>query len=59
MNIISNFLVSDILKMLEEQFVSHETELQEAFLSEVGVLCEKMATWLTHKISDGVSDEEK
>jgi hypothetical protein len=59
MNIIPNFLVSDIIKMIEEQFVSHEAGLQDAFLSEVGLLSEKIGAWLTEKISGAVSDEKK
>lgn len=59
MNIIENFLVSDVLKMLEDQFVSHETELQDAFLSEVSLLCQQIAKWLTEKLEGAVSDEKK
>jgi len=59
MNIIPDFLVSDILKMIEEQFVSHDAELQDAFLSEVDVLCQQIGKWLTEKLTGAQSDEKK
>lgn len=59
MNIISNFVVSDILKMLEEQFIAHQPELQQAFLSEVSVLAQGIGQWLTTKLSGAVADEKK
>lgn len=51
MNVLLNFVIQDIITLLEEQFISHEAEIQAAFLNEVGLLSQKIGEWLTEKLS--------
>lgn len=54
-------LISNILKSLEEQFVSQmsEPDLQQVLLNEVSVLAQEIAKWLEEKLHLGNNDEKK
>ncbi len=48
MSILSNF----IIKALEEQFLSHVPEMQEAFLNEVSAFLKVVSDWVESKLSN-------
>ncbi len=60
MNLLSNFIVSSIVKSLESQFVSHVPELQQTFLNEVSSLVKIVSDWVDSKVNlEGVNSNEK
>jgi hypothetical protein len=60
-----NFIIAHVVKALEEEFISHEPSLQQAFLNEISVCVNEVAQWLEAKLANDhssdaeVSNEEK
>lgn len=52
MSLLSNFLVSSIIKYLENQFLEHEPDLQQAFLREVDEFVKTVAKWIEEKLTN-------
>ena len=60
MSLLSSFIVSRIVKALEEQFLSHVPELQQAFLNEVSSLVKVVSDWVESKMNvQGAPTDEK
>lgn len=61
MSLLSSFIMNNIVKALEEQFLSHVPELQQAFLNEVSALVKVVSDWVESKmnVQGGASNEEK
>lgn len=60
MSLLSSFIVSRIVQELEEQFVSHMPELQQAFLNEVSTFVNVLSDWVESKMNlQGESDNEE
>ncbi len=51
MSLLSSFIASHIVDSLEKEFLSHEPELQEAFLNEVKDFAEVVGNWLKEKLA--------
>lgn len=59
MSLLSNFIVTHIVQALEQQFLSHEPDLQQAFLNEVSAFVQEIAQWLEAKLTnDHTTDAE-
>lgn len=50
MSIITTFLVKHLLPALEEEFITHEPEIQADFLAEVKELSATLGTWVENKM---------
>lgn len=59
MSLLSNFIIANIVKSLEQEFISHEPDLQQAFLNEVSVFVQQIAQWLEVKLSNDNSNDEE
>ena len=60
MSLLSSFIVTHVVKALEQQFVSHVPELQQAFLTEVTHLVKVVTDWTESKMNvQGESPDEK
>ena len=61
MSLLSSFIAGRIVQELEEQFVSHLPELQQAFLNEVSVFVKIVSDWVESKmnVKGETSNEEK
>lgn len=60
MSLLSSFIVNQVVKALEAQFLSHVPELQEAFLNEVSALVKVMSDWVESKMNiQGAPNDEK
>ena len=59
--VLSSFIAGRIVQELEEQFVSHLPELQQAFLNEVSVFVKIVSDWVESKmnVKGETSNEEK
>lgn len=49
-SVILNVIISHLIPFLEEEFVKHEPEIQEALVKEVKVLAAKLEEWSKAKI---------
>jgi hypothetical protein len=49
MSLLSSFLVNQLVKELEAQFVAHEPQLQQVFLSEVSTAVDALVSWVLSK----------
>lgn len=47
---IISLLMKYLVPMLEEEFIKHEPQMQEALLNEAKVLLSKIEDWINHKI---------
>jgi len=52
MSLLSSFLVNQVVKSLEEQFVSHVPELQQTFLDEVTAFVKVVSDWIESKMAN-------
>lgn len=52
MSLLSSFIINNIIKALEAEFLSHMPELQQAFLDEVSVLVKEISDWVESKLSN-------
>lgn len=52
MSLLSSFITNHLLQSLEAEFMSHEPELQEAFINEVSAAVNTVVTWVNDKIAD-------
>jgi hypothetical protein len=61
MSLLSSFIVKNIVKALEAQFISHVPELQQAFLNEVTNVVKVVTDWTESKINveEGAPSNEK
>lgn len=61
MSLLSSFIATRIVTELEQQFVSHLPELQEAFLNEISNFVKILSDWVESKINlqGEPRDEEK
>ena len=60
MSLLSSFIVTHVVKALENQFVSHVPELQQAFLNEVTHIVKVMNDWIESKMEvQGESTDEE
>lgn len=57
MSLISSFIVTRIVTALEQQFLSHVPELQQAFLNEATSLVKVLSDWIESKM--GIQGEAK
>jgi len=48
-SLILNVIISHLVPFLEEEFVKHEPEIQEALINEVKVLAAKLEDWSKNK----------
>jgi hypothetical protein len=51
MSLLSSFVATQFVKALEEQFLSHMPEVQQAFLNEVAALVKIVSDWIESKIN--------
>lgn len=51
MSLLSSFITNQLLKSLEEEFVAHAPELQDAFLSELSEATKLITNWVEAKIA--------
>jgi len=61
MSLLSSFIVGNVVKALETQFVAHVPELQQAFLNEVAAVVKIVSDWVESKmnVQGGSTNEEK
>jgi hypothetical protein len=58
MNILSKFIVSQLIQKLEEEFISHAPDLQEAFIAEITLASNQIVDWINSKIRDNQNTVE-
>ncbi len=51
MSLLSSFLMNQLVKDLEAQFIAHEPELQNAFVDEVTAAVNSVVSWVNSKIN--------
>ncbi|MGC2661755.1 MAG: hypothetical protein WA324_27675 [Bryobacteraceae bacterium] len=51
MSLLSSFIAGHVVDSLEKELLSHEPELQEAFLNEVKEFAEVVGGWLKEKLA--------
>lgn len=50
MSLLSSFIAGHVVKALEQQFIEHEPEMQEAFLGEVHAFVNVVSGWIHEKL---------
>lgn len=50
MSLLSSFIQNNLLKALEDEFLSHEPEMQAALVKEVSALANQALAWVESKI---------
>tara|TARA_R110000868_G_scaffold302646_2_gene563184 strand:+ start:894 stop:1079 length:186 start_codon:yes stop_codon:yes gene_type:complete len=51
MSLLSSFIVNQLVKSLEAQFIAHEAELKDAFVDEIGLAVTSVVEWVNSKIA--------
>jgi hypothetical protein len=51
MSLLSSFIASHVVSTLEQELLSHEPELQEAFLAEIKEFADVVGGWLKEKLA--------
>lgn len=51
MSLLSTFVINQLVKELEAEFVAHEPELQQAFVNEVTSAIGSVMAWANEKLS--------
>ena len=59
MSLLSKFMSEQLLKDLEESFLSHEKDLQELFVKEVSELTRLVGEWVNDKLNAVANESEK
>lgn len=54
MSLLSSFLRNQLLKGLEDEFVSHVPEIQKKIVEEVGAFAQECADWVNGKLGNQV-----
>jgi hypothetical protein len=57
MSLLSNFIVAHVIQALEQEFISHEPDLQKAFLDEVSAFTSQIVQWLESRLSNDHSND--
>ena len=50
MSLLSSFITNQLIKSIEDQFVAHEPEIQDAFVNEVAVAVNHVVSWVNDKL---------
>ena len=50
MSLLSSFIKNQLVKALEDEFLSHSAELQQAFVNEVEAFAGEILSWIKEKI---------
>jgi hypothetical protein len=60
MSLLSSFIRNQLLKGLEEEFVSHESEIQESILEQIEAFASECMEWVNSKLNglEGVEPSE-
>lgn len=63
MSLISSFVTNQLLKALENEFVNHEQEIQDAIIAELALVADNVKNWveqkLQHKAAQAAQPEQK
>lgn len=51
MSLLSSFIRNQLLKGLEEEFVSHESEIQESILEQIEAFASECMEWVNSKLN--------
>lgn len=57
MSLLSNFIVAHVIAALEQEFISHEPDLQKAFLEEVSAFTQQIVKWLETRLTNDRSND--
>jgi hypothetical protein len=60
MSLLSSFIRNQLLKGLEEEFVSHESDIQESILEQIEAFASECMEWVNSKLNgeEGVEPSE-
>lgn len=60
MSLLSSFIRNQLLKGLEEEFVSHESDIQEGILKQIEAFASECMEWVNSKLNgeEGVEPSE-
>jgi hypothetical protein len=50
MSLLSSFIMNQLIKSLEEQFIAHLPNMQEVFIKEISILANQVVNWINDKI---------
>jgi hypothetical protein len=51
MSLITNLFTSEIIKLLEKEFLILEPQLQEAFVNEMSFISNEVVQWINEKLN--------
>lgn len=57
MSILSSFVSTQLLKAIENEFVSHEPEMQAVILNETRVFVSEVMSWVQSKIDNSSGEK--
>jgi len=58
MSLLSSFIRNQLLKGIEDEFVSHLPEVQEKIIEEVGDFAQECAAWVKDKLGGNDASSE-
>jgi hypothetical protein len=58
MSLLSSFIRNQLLKGLEEEFVSHESDIQESILEQIEAFASECMEWVNSKLNGEAGVEQ-